>query len=236
MVRMFSVFYGKNGKFQYINNVQIYFCGGQKKASLEFLLAGSSLGTVVANAQKYAFFSGFRPSSLNYLELMLEKRSELNGFNESTLDSQDLIPFDLLCNDYIIDEFFHLRQPQMYIYYKNISKGYKSLFEYKVEEILIKNIQDNEWGCYLYNVHIRLGKYIHIDGFYEAELLFHNSLYTYRFARILLQSIVDIIEEGQYQNYVLVGYETYSEMLLYETYNMIDDVYKKDDKIILNNN
>ncbi len=231
MVRMFSVFYGKNGKFQYINNVQIYFCGGQKKASLEFLLAGSSLGTVVANAQKYAFFSGFRPSSLNYLELMLEKRSELNGFNESTLDSQDLIPFDLLCNDYIIDEFFHLRPPQMYIYYKNISKGYKSLFEYKVEEILIKNIQDNEWGCYLDNVHIRLGKDIHIDGFYEAELLFHNSLYTYRFARILLQSIVDIIEEGQYQNYVLVGYETYSEMLLYETYNMIDDVYKKDDKI-----
>lgn len=230
MVRMFSVFYGKNGKFQYIDDVQIYFCGGRENASLEFLLAGTSLGELVANAQKYAFFSGFRPSALNHLEWMLEKRLDLNESCEQSKEEQLLIPFDLICNDVVIDKFFNYRNCTS-IRYDDIPVRSKTLFEYKVEEILSKDIQNNEWGCHLDNVHVRLGKEIHIDGFYEAELLFHNTLYTYRFARLLVKSITDVINKNEYENYVLVGYETYSEMLLYEIYNMMDEKYKKGDRL-----
>lgn len=223
MVRMFSVFYGKNGEFKYIKNVQIYFSGGRNNAGLEFILAGNSLKRVVSNAQKYAFFSGFRPSSLTYLELMLEKRLKLIPDGCTFSESREIVPFDLLFNDDILNNKCESIELQ--------NDNSKTLFEYKVEEILKNDIQNNEWGCHLKNVHIRLGKEIHTDSFYEAELLFHNNLYTYRFARLLVRDIRKILEKNNNKNYVLVGYETYSEMLLYEIYSMIEEKYKRDDKL-----
>lgn len=110
----------------------------------------------------------------------------------------------------------------------------QTLFEHYTEGILKNNIQNQEFGCQLGNTHMRLGSTIHINKFYEAEILFGNKLFVSRFAMLLVKDMRDDIQN--IQKLTLYGYGTYSETVLVQMIEMIHCLYpeKKDiDYIIL---
>ncbi len=86
--------------------------------------------------------------------------------------------------------------------------------------ILNNDIQGLEAGLKLSNTHMRIGSKIHLDTFYEAEILFHNNYYTNRFSCLIANDILKKLKENELFNtnfsICILGYETYSEMLVYD--------------------
>lgn len=115
-----------------------------------------------------------------------------------------------------------------------ISGKEQTLFEHYTEQILERDIQKNEFGCKFEHTHMRLGSTIHIDSFYEAEILFNNKLFVSRFALLLVKEMLKDIEN--IDKLTLYGYGTYSETVLVQMVEMIQNYYpqKRDvDYIIL---
>ncbi len=110
----------------------------------------------------------------------------------------------------------------------------QTLFEHYTTSILENSIQNSNFGCKLEHTHMRLGSTIHIDEFYEADILFDNKLFVSRFAMLLVKDMKDSIES--IDKLTLYGYGTYSETVLVQMIEMIHSLYpdKKDvDYIIL---
>lgn len=111
----------------------------------------------------------------------------------------DIIPFDVLCCPDEKDNTI-------------------TLFEKYTYDILNNNVQSENLGCKISDTHMRLGSSIHIDDFYEAEILFSNKLFVSSFAFLLVKKIRELKNE---KNIVLYGYAAYSEMLLYNVKYML---------------
>ncbi|MCM1162533.1 MAG: hypothetical protein NC412_15115, partial [Roseburia sp.] len=101
----------------------------------------------------------------------------------------------------------------------------QTLFEHYTESVLKNSIQKDEFGCQLEHTHMRLGSTIHIDKFYEAEILFGNKLFVSRFAMLLVKEMKSNIEN--ISKLTLYGYGTYSETVLVQMIEMIGYLYKK---------
>ena len=205
IVRMFAVFYNKQGLNSLMREVQIYLSG--ENPCEEFLLSGENIGVAVSRAEKLSFSRGIHPQCLKILNEVLRKRR----FPAASSDRLKIVPFDLL-------------------HYKEENR---TLFELGVEQVLNSDILRYEFGCKLETTHIRIGSKIHISSFYEAELLFHNHYYISRFAYILAKRLSGADIDWK-RPLVLVGYETYSEMLLYELkqYLEIRDTEKQIEYVI----
>lgn len=106
-----------------------------------------------------------------------------------------------------------------------------SIFMHKINELL--NTPLNHYdvlkgnGCKISNVHVRLGAKIHIENFYEAEILFHNANNVKNFAYIIAKDISlqhqSLKEE---KNICLIGYESYSELLVKQIKDYLEQFIK----------
>lgn len=194
LARLFAVFYDRNGDNSYMEKVQIYLVGKDSKD--EFLISGTNLkATLVAQVKLSAArgISGGIPSKIT--QQLIQMLSRFPG--KGTDSSLDFVPFDLLI--------------------KNESG--LSVFEQNALDVLNSDIQGNRSGCKISPNHMRVGSKIHIDAFYEAETLFYNNYYTTRYAYLLAQFIKDEIKKPDNDErlpFLIIGYETYSEMLLRE--------------------
>lgn len=104
------------------------------------------------------------------------------------------------------------------------TNGGDTCFECYVQEILLKDIQKEQFGCKITDTHMRLGSTIHIGQFYEAELLFGNQYFVSRFALLILREIYP--ELGSNKKITLYGYGIYSESLLVEIRNAVRHMKK----------
>lgn len=123
---------------------------------------------------------------------------------------------------------------QMYIpcdILKQVEIGGKkqTLFEHYTEKILYSSIQEYKFGCQLEHTHMRLGSTIHIDKFYEAEILFGNRLFVSRFALLLVKDMKDDIKD--LPKLTLYGYGTYSETVLVQMVEMIYSLYPEKESV-----
>lgn len=100
----------------------------------------------------------------------------------------------------------------------------QTLFEHYTEMILERNIQNQDFGCKFEHTHMRLGSTIHIENFYEAEILFGNKLFVSRFALLLFKDMRESIENVE--RLTLYGYGTYSETVLVQMRDMILSYYQ----------
>lgn len=93
-----------------------------------------------------------------------------------------------------------------------------TLFELYTRGKLTNNIQGRDLGCKIEHTHMRLGSAVHICTFYEAELLFSNSLFYSRFAFLLLRALRPKLRQlpAAVGQLVLYGYSSYSELLMVE--------------------
>lgn len=96
----------------------------------------------------------------------------------------------------------------------------QELFIQTVEQVLRENLQSaNSFGCTIANCHTHVGSKKHLGSFVEAELLFHNSYYNKGFAYLTARKILELAPDAS--NVWLVGYETFSELYLCETRNLL---------------
>lgn len=196
IVRMFAVFYDKQGDSDIMSKLQIYLVGND--AGEEFIITGKNIKTAISAAEKLAFTRGINGKYINVLSSMLGRRE-----NEMDVEDIKFIPFDLEVK---------------------YDDGYTP-FQRGISSVLERNISELQFGCKIQNAHMRLGSKIHIKDFYEAELLFHNNYYTSRFAYQILKEI-DKTGIDENKPLMLVGYETYSEMLLYEITSLLKRKYE----------
>lgn len=190
IIRYFAIYYDKKGMCEWMDHCQIYLSGIDPTE--EFLISGKNIQTLLVRTQKLAFSRKIHPVCLSILQKMLEKKAPQYALVPEK-DDFEYIPFDLL-----------------------IRKGQHSIFENNVKTVLCRNIQNVDSGCKVEPTHIRIGTKIHINSFYEAELLFGNSYYTNRFAVLLMKQLLESRRINSKKDLCFVGYETYSVSLLCE--------------------
>lgn len=198
ITRMFAIFYGKQELNEYMNRMQIYLSGVNQ--SEEFLIAGSNISGLLAMAGKLTLVRGIQPQCMRSIEYIFNKFNIKN--EQKNLQNQELqlVPFDIL---------------------EIPNNSPKTLFEKAVKKVLESDLQKYSFGCKLEHTHMRLGSKIHIGEFYEAELLFHNNYYVARFALLIIRRLKHILKKDV--PIMFVGYETYSELLLYEIVTTLNE-------------
>lgn len=198
ITRLLAVFYNK-GECDILENVQLYMNGRKNDEAIydEFWMGGSSLSELFARVSKLTFAKSFSPRVVNILKAMLLKRTIIEKRDGRKREEQvqyTYTPFDLIIKN---------------------DKG-MTVFEQNVHGILDTELQDRRFGCKIKGTHMRLGSKIHVDDFYEAQLLFHNNYFTNRFAYLLKKKLEELRDVSDTRKLYFIGYEKYSEMLLYE--------------------
>jgi len=97
-----------------------------------------------------------------------------------------------------------------------------TIFEKYVETVVNRDIQSHELGCKIQNIHMRLGSTIHVNHFYEAEILFGNSFFVERFALSMIKRMLRPLREDtppirESDKLTLYGYTNYSEQTVFST-------------------
>lgn len=101
-----------------------------------------------------------------------------------------------------------------------------TVFENYVETVIKRNIQGQELGCKIEDTHMRLGSTIHVNHFYEAEILFANFLFVERFAVLMIKKMLDPSVKGVRplnvsDKITLYGYTNYSEQTVFYTMQLL---------------
>lgn len=104
-----------------------------------------------------------------------------------------------------------------------------TVFEKYAEAVIKRNIQGRELGCKIENTHMRLGSTIHVNHFYEAEILFGNSLFVERFALLMIKRLLKPLNGEQEplnasDKITLYGYTNYSEQTVFRTMQFLQEV------------
>ncbi|MBD5393075.1 MAG: hypothetical protein HDR71_02150 [Lachnospiraceae bacterium] len=105
------------------------------------------------------------------------------------------------------------------LYPVRINRESKTLFEYYTQKVIERDIQERAYGCKISDTHMRLGSTVHVNLFYEAELLFGNKLFVSRFAYLIVKDLSEKLKG--ITKLTLYGYATYSELLVFEVMNII---------------
>lgn len=189
IARMFAIFYSKGTLSNYMDRLQIYLSGVDQ--SEEFIIAGNNLKSLFTMASKLTLVRGIQPYCMKSIEYILRK-FQVNEAKDYEVQELSLVPFDIL----------------------ELPSTTETLFEQAVKRVLESDIQRYSFGCKVKHTHMRIGSKLHISEFFEAELLFHNNYYVARFALLLLRRLEK--ELHKHTSVMFVGYETYSELLLYE--------------------
>lgn len=79
----------------------------------------------------------------------------------------------------------------------------------KLKNILESDIHQKPLGCKISNTHVKIGE-VHLDTFYEAQILFSHPRWVNRFANWLHEKTV--VSEDE--KILIIGYETYIEPVL----------------------
>ena len=206
IVELFCSFYNRSAECVAMSNVDIYLSGEDPRE--EFIIAGKNLKVAGSLSRRVCLSKGRFSPLQNVLTTMIHTR-----FPDAAFDSADnapmekLIPYDLIIKT------------------KDGKKDF--LFLEVVERALATDLQGLDFGCCVNNIHLRVGSKIHVtDRFYEAQELFHTSQYLSRFSYLVAKDIASSCDsEPANLNLILVGYETYSELLVLSVENMLIDKF-----------
>lgn len=195
-VELFTAFYNRYSEQEAMRFVDVYMVS--KDCRYDFLLSGKNLGIAVARSEQMAAARG-RFTLLNtiFAEKLWPRSLESNLKQEFSEDDSDAyIPYDMLLK---VD-------------------GSTTVFYKEVQDTLMTDIQSEEFGCLVQDAHVRVGSKIHVAGqFFEAQELFHTPHYLLRFADLIADQVFSALRKKNKDNpkdIILLGYETYSELLV----------------------
>lgn len=249
-IRIFSIFYIKQENKRdkdyknikkYMQDVQIAICSdhnytwsksngkevrGEKKEPLKevnFILAGENLRSVYNVANNFVYYNAdasieFLPIldflSTEYITNIENGNSKIENKNKTVL-----FPFDL----FLVQETYRKSRLEQD---KKENSEKRSWFSWQMLDRLETDLRSDECGCMVSNIRARLGSKIHLDRFYEAELLFHNAGAVKRFAYLIAQDIMRNKKRLKKDEKIFVlGYENYSAVLIQEVYKLLKEIY-----------
>lgn len=202
-LRRFSIFYDSLGENTWMKHVQIALCEESENGNfnVRLILAGTNIHQAYITAKQWMYYnvdldSGFLLSQVEYLVSYKKGKT-------SAVRCVPLFPFDLV---------------------KDITG--KSDFSRKLDIQLDCDFQSKDCGCKIEKAHIRLGSKIHIEDFYDAELLFQSVANIYRFAYLLAGDIFQKLSSEDNKgisNLFLIGYENYSSLLVDEVKCLLEE-------------
>ena len=217
-IRIFTIFYlkqdekGRGKKTpRYMQDVQIAVCSDAEIPEVNFILGGKNLRSAYITANNFAYYNA--EASLDFVPLLdfLSAAEAKGGSTEKDGGPIPLFPFDLYLKD---------------------GEG-KSWFEKQMCSRLETDLRTGKYGCKIPDIRIRLGSKIHIDTFYEAELLFHNVGTVKRFAYLLAKDIYETFQDEEHKGTLfLLGYENYSSILVQEVHTLLQEAFKDEWKKI----
>lgn len=88
----------------------------------------------------------------------------------------------------------------------------------KLRNILNEDIHNKPLGCKINNLHIKIGD-VHLSAFYEAEIIFSHAKWVSRFANWIYNEL------KEFNNILIIGYETYIEPVLSLLSNKLNAKY-----------
>jgi len=208
-VRLFSILY-YDDKLSIMRSVQIALCVKSnhpvEPIYIACLLAEETLSMTYKIAQLFTYhYPEHTFQSLPILSYLIPQPSESEDSTGLNPDVS-LFPFDL---------FLSKNLPSSSGFYEMGEIWESNVFLDRTERILCTDIREPSYGCLIRDVHVRLGSKIHLDRFYEAELLFHDTGNIARFAYILVQDLLYGPNKlTQNESVLLLGYEKYSAPLM----------------------
>lgn len=215
-IRIFSSFYDKlfvedeetrNFVKTILGNLQIAVCtkpedDNDDAVSVNFVLAGKYPGSAYISARDFLYVNFDACASyiplLKYLSLApnIERKSEY---------TERIFPFDV----YLTKSCFEKGETIA------ASPQKDCLFLDRMNTILYSDLQLHSDGCRIPDIHIRLGSKIHLDCFYEAELLFRSIGNIQKLAYIIANDLLARLSTDVGETHImLVGYEKYSAELI----------------------
>jgi hypothetical protein len=164
----------------------------------QILWYGNSFQSVLSVDKTRTFYYG----SDSFLEALL---SDVTSEKEQlTPQLEDFLPFPVILED----------------------AAHKTLFAKNLEYILANDIMGgSKQGYMIRNTHMRLGSKIHIADFFQAEVIFQNSYFIKNFSYLIANSIREKIPPANKNTrhlVLLIGYGTYSELLLYSIKQLLN--------------
>lgn len=109
--------------------------------------------------------------------------------------------------------------------YKFIKSESGYIWEKELQQILYRDIHQDDLGCCVNNTHMKIGD-IHLGTFFEAQFLFGNAYWISIFSNALKNEIVkkQNLKENDNSKLLIIGYETYIEPVVIHT----SDLLKRD--------
>lgn len=227
-IRIYSVFFDKSGQnyelFK-LRDTQIALCSMRDNIpEVNMVLSGNNLSVVRHTLKMYAYYNA--ESSLEFIPtISYITKTE----NEQLHKVMPIFPFDIYLDINSFNEPYTVDA-------RGIIEDNTWFFK-RIFQVLNTDMRSSNYGCKIDDIHVSIGSKIHIDSFYNAELLFHNCGNVSRFAYIVAR---EILREYRLERkrIRLISYESYSALFVQKVCDIIkgyDENYDVDFLIYLAN-
>lgn len=207
--RQFALFYHRSEGNRLMAGCQLYVVSYDYKE--EVLFSGEKLSVIADYCRSRRLVAGTSSEILGILSHIASREVVPNECKEEI----NAFPFDLL--------------PRMEVVEPNsrpILSKHNKWYHKNLETVLRNDIHGEDLGCCLQDVHVRVGG-VHLNTFYEGQLLFAN-LYWYQiFAHYICETILADKRIDADSDILLYGYETYSEQMLFAAAQKLRDKGRK---------
>lgn len=201
--RLMGIYYYKVGKSQWMRHTQLYFW--TKEFYEDLIIAGECLSGVREYIFQRAALKGIYPSWLFFLNYIWKK---CMPSEEGEYEKDEILPYEVLAE------------------YNG-----ETLFQHIVNRTVQTEIYDRNLGCCMKDIHVQLGARVHVMKFFDGQTLFLNNYFSSNYAYIVVKrlyaDVIGMLAAKEKKKILLIGYESYSEMLLVEVeemlQNLIDD-------------
>ena len=203
-VRFFSVFYDKKGNIEILKNLQIALLLENNDTNnipiVALVIAGANIEEAFNTSLMYSYSNS--NVSVRFVDSCRYLTRVILPNHVNKPKYVPILPFDIFLNNGKICHFI-----------QNLYNDIKN-----------NDIRNKEYGCLIDNVHIRIGSKIHLDKFFEAELIFHNSNTINKFAYLIAIDIEEQLRQSAILDanaIMIVGYESYSSLLVQEVIRLL---------------
>ena len=200
---LMGIYYYKAEESKLMMNTEMYFWSTEYYEDL--LICGENLYIAHNAVMERSVLRGIYPHWLNFIDYVWKK---YDFYRKPDNEDKTIgtLPYDVIVKD-----------------------KERTLFENIVENVLQRPMANKELGCLIDNTHIQLSSKVHVSRFYNGYGLFLNNYFTNYFSYLIVKKISGSIQKKRdvVRNIVFVGYESYSEMLLVETSELLESYIKE---------
>ncbi len=234
-IRIYASFYMKSKEnLECIKNVPLGVFVTSEDDNVHYVMniCGKNSFDFYSIAEHYIYSGNYYSmKQANQLRKLLSKNNESQ--KDKLINKINIFPFDLFVDSNIKNIISNNKKNC-----DNFTKNSASVFIETIKqnlnnELTTAKIDKNyDNGVCIKNTHVTLSSGIHIDKFYQAELLFYNNDAIKKFAILIVRDIIKELEKNdsysiKIQNgAIIIGYENYSHVLTEQITYYLNEYFK----------